>query len=573
MMTVEFEVPGLVDGVTPAPALSFDPNSADYKEPDDDGIVRFTADEMVELTGGNFGLFDPDFGVGGTFADRFLHLVEVRTGGGGAAAQISVVDAQDPDLAGQEQVLAPTAEADFYTDRCIFVPQGSGLAFFGFTATPTQSVVIRISVVAWGSVEDYAQLLSQCCCFETGNQPSGDGDCDNVLIVNTQADLPLPVGGVIQLPDNTIVQCCGMVDLDSHVLRLGTNTVLKGNAATLDGFTTANATMALVIAEGVDMLTSEIALQNTLGDIVDFDGQNVGSFLPINTFFQNSPSVGTVRDAVNAATSESSFVACDDGIVLDGFFINVAFSSVAVLNPTGATFTAVRVLATATVTAMALLNMAVILNAAGQTGLDFAVGATYTNVVQANDVFILGPGTPLAGVTKADPRFNFKNCVGILDSVTIGNMAFTGNLGGQATVIAVQGTFERIGNGNGAHPLFVANPANERFSVQGGSAALQVLRYDGLVADQIPIRAYVAVQPDSGSAVGYSIRLLQNGGVIANTTMEGQTGTVNQAAGGTYTEGVVTANPGDTFAIEIANLSGTQDLVVAAAQLTSGAPD
>jgi hypothetical protein len=574
MMTVEYEVPGLVDGVTPAPPLSFDPASDNYRAPDPDGIVRFSAAQMLELTGGNFGLFDPDFGVGGTFADRFVHMIQVRSQGGGASAQISVVDARDPNLAGQEEVLPASAEADFFTDRCVFVPQGSAIAFFGFTATPGQPVVVRINVVAWGSLEDYAELLNQCCCMGAGPSPPPNGaECNNILVVNSQGDLPAPVGSIIQLPDDTIVQVCGMVDLGSDVLRLGTNTVLKGNAATLDGFMTANASLALVIAEGVDMITSELALQNSLGAAVDFDGQNIGSFLPINTFFLNSVVAGTVRDAVNAAISESSVIACQDGFILDGSFVNVAMSSVAMLNPASPTFTGFEVLATASILAMALLNAAIITNAAGQTGLDFAAGATYVNVVQANDVFVLGPGTPLAGVTKADPRFNFKNCVGILDSVTIGNMVFTGNLGGQVTVITVQGAFVRIGNGNAAHPLFVANPANERFSVQGATTAVQVLRYDGLVADQIPIRAFVAVQPDVGGALGYAIRLLQNGLVVANTTMEGQTGSVNQAAGGTYTEGVVTASPGDTFAIEIANLSGTQDLVVAAAQLTSGAPD
>jgi hypothetical protein len=163
-MTVEYEVPGLVDGVSPAPPFSYDRNSPLYKKPDADGIVRFSAAEMIAFNGGNLGLFDPDFGVGGTFADRFLHMVEVRTAGGGVAATIAVVDARDPALPGQEDVLAPSPEADFYSDDCIFVPQGSALAFAGFNPTPGQPVVIRINVVAWGSVEDYALLLRQCCC-------------------------------------------------------------------------------------------------------------------------------------------------------------------------------------------------------------------------------------------------------------------------------------------------------------------------------------------------------------------------------------------------------------------------
>jgi hypothetical protein len=176
-MTVEYEVPGLVDGVSPAPPFSYDPKSDLYKKPDAEGIVRFSAAEMIAFNGGNLGLFDPDFGVGGTFADRFLHLVEVRTAGGGVAAAISVVDARDPALPGQEDILAPSPEANFYSDDCIFVPQGSGLAFAGFNPTPSQPVVIRISVVAWGSIEDYALLLRQCCCEELGDTPPSEDCC------------------------------------------------------------------------------------------------------------------------------------------------------------------------------------------------------------------------------------------------------------------------------------------------------------------------------------------------------------------------------------------------------------
>ena len=177
MYTVEYQVPTAVDGMTQAPTFSTDPASADYKAPDPDGIVRFTAAQMQGLTGGRFGLFDPDFGIGGTFADRFIHMIEVRTAGAGAAAAISVVDARDPSLSGQQEILAPGAEADFYTRKCVLVPQGSGIGFSGFTPTFDRPVVIRINVVPWGSIEDYAKLLNECCCENTVVVPPAEGCC------------------------------------------------------------------------------------------------------------------------------------------------------------------------------------------------------------------------------------------------------------------------------------------------------------------------------------------------------------------------------------------------------------
>jgi hypothetical protein len=207
MRTIEYQVPGLVDGVTPAPPVSFDPESPLYKAPEPDGVVRFTADEITQLTGGNLGLFDPDFGVGGTFADRFLHMIEVRTGGAGAAATISVVDARDPNLAGMEEILAPAAEADFYRDTCVFVPQGAALGLAGFNAVPGQPVVIRINVVAWGSMEDYAHLLEQCCCETATGGNGGEPCCPPAVITSGgPGGLPQDPAAVLSLPAGT----CGL---------------------------------------------------------------------------------------------------------------------------------------------------------------------------------------------------------------------------------------------------------------------------------------------------------------------------------------------------------------------------
>lgn len=182
MHTVEFQVPGLVDGVTPAPVFSFDPRSPNFKKADADGIVRFTAAQMLALTGGNFGTFDPDFGTGGTFADRFLPLIEVVSNGVAGAVRIDIVD--DDGLVVQQNLFAG-AEADFYDRDTNFVPQGSDIAFSGYTATPTQPVVIRIGVVEWTDLEDYGDLRSLVFCPDfpaptweevLGNNPNSGGN-------------------------------------------------------------------------------------------------------------------------------------------------------------------------------------------------------------------------------------------------------------------------------------------------------------------------------------------------------------------------------------------------------------
>lgn len=247
MFTVEYEVPVAVDGVTPAPSFSSDPTSPNFKEADPDGVVRFTAAQMLELTGGRLGVIDPDFGIGGTFADRFLHMVEVRTSGGGAAATIAVVDARDDALAGQEEILAPSLEADFYTDDCVFVPQGSALALSGFTPILGAPVVIRVNVVAWGSIEDYALLISQCCCENATAPESG---CCPPQVLDTSFAMAQGVSETLSLPG------CGLEEPMTAEVRTNPLVPPPSGLPTVNSVTVTTGTAPAPDTVNIDMDTS-----------------------------------------------------------------------------------------------------------------------------------------------------------------------------------------------------------------------------------------------------------------------------------------------------------------------------
>ncbi len=153
----------------------------------------------------------------------------------------------------------------------------------------------------------------------------------------------------------------------------------------------------------------------------------------------------------------------------------------------------------------------------------------------------------------------------------VGNMAFTGNLGGVNTVIPAAGTFVPIGNGAPAHPLFVANPNNLLFTLLGATTAAQVLRYDGVEPVRLCIRGSISVQDPLFTAEGFALRLLQNGAPIPNASMDGQTGGLITSAGNIYVEALVTAANLDLFTMQLANLTSAQNLNVSSAVFTVGA--
>ncbi len=153
-----------------------------------------------------------------------------------------------------------------------------------------------------------------------------------------------------------------------------------------------------------------------------------------------------------------------------------------------------------------------------------------------------------------------------------GNMAFTGNLGGVATIIPGAGVFVPIGNGLGAaQPSYVANPNNALFSVQGGpDAENQVLRYDGTEPTCICARASVSAQDPALGAEGFAIQITKNGVPQFPTSMEGQTGGLITTAGNIYTETVISIAPTEVLQLLIANLTSAANLVFSSGLISAG---
>lgn len=174
---LEFVVSTSLDGVTPSPVFipinrapsspDIDPESlaTDVKEPDEDNIYRF------DVT--NLGVIDPDFGVGGSFGDRFIVGLWIDAPNAGDANALVAVFTSRPE--GREVVqklVVPSlaGQTSFYLEDCIFIPQGSLLGLIGFLADPaTESpIIVRLHVKQAETLEEYALLLDSCCCQSPG---------------------------------------------------------------------------------------------------------------------------------------------------------------------------------------------------------------------------------------------------------------------------------------------------------------------------------------------------------------------------------------------------------------------
>lgn len=167
---VEYLVSDLLDGTTPSPVFipeNLAPSGPTVPEDledvalaDDDNIYRF------EVT--NLGLIDPDFGIGGSFADRFLVGLWINSPvAGGAASTIAVLSTRTREIVQEFVVPSLNGETNFYREECIFVPQGSVLGLNGFDASADpDDILVRLHIKCADTLEDYALLLESCCCTE-----------------------------------------------------------------------------------------------------------------------------------------------------------------------------------------------------------------------------------------------------------------------------------------------------------------------------------------------------------------------------------------------------------------------
>lgn len=219
VLTVEYLVPGSLDGVTPSPAFSVDRSSENFKAPDADGVFRFTAAEIQASSDGNLGLLDlttPFDGAQNLFANRLVTWFYLDAPGapGAGGAAVDSVDVRDGVITRQILHAALTGREDFFGTG-FFVPQGSRLRVDGFVAA-AQPILVRVNVHFFETVEELLLALNEVQALSIGAQFSA------FLGVNTAipgaALTPMPLDAldfafdpsvythVLGSPDVTIVE-------------------------------------------------------------------------------------------------------------------------------------------------------------------------------------------------------------------------------------------------------------------------------------------------------------------------------------------------------------------------------
>lgn len=157
VFTVEYLVPGRLDGTTPSPSFSVDQRAENGKRADADGVFRFTAAEMVSRTGGNLGLIDlttPFDGEQNLFANRLVTWFYLDAPGapGAGGAAVDSVDVRNG-VANRQILHAALTGRERFFGAGFFVPQASRLRVDGFTAA-AEPILVRMNVNFFETLEE-----------------------------------------------------------------------------------------------------------------------------------------------------------------------------------------------------------------------------------------------------------------------------------------------------------------------------------------------------------------------------------------------------------------------------------
>jgi hypothetical protein len=325
------------------------------------------------------------------------------------------------------------------------------------------------------------------------------------VIVNTIADLPAAVGGVITTAANTLYVQADDVAFSTSRLVIGANSVYSG----LD---------SLVVTASYTGTLPFFTFTNTSGSVKNLNIVHPNS--PLFSFTDSGTNVLRVVDVAYAGASIGTFggngssvrftnfsgSTTSNGMLLVGdwkaFLFQPALSSIA-----AGTFID---LGTATFDSISVT----------ETTLDYPAGAFFMSgepssgnmnvggLATITKTRLTGSGTPLEQITPDDAQFAFSQNDSIRDSRPDGLLYIQGN--------TVASTIASVDTPVLAAGVWTIGPAGQFTGTTGGR-----LTYIGVKDARLPITLSVSVAPTLSTGIAISVYIAINGTIVAGSRSRG----------------------------------------------------
>ena len=299
------------------------------------------------------------------------------------------------------------------------------------------------------------------------------GGPPNEIIITTLTDFPTPVAGVITLDGTKHYRISGIVNIGTNRIESNGAILISGTILTLDRIITNNSTALIRQYNGFPVQINEVLFTNTGGPVYDIDGLNAAtSNISLNrNAITLSTSVGTIKNTVRINIAQSAYANCANGITFDGSHNIISIVDLGIPLATG-TFTGLTIPSTAQIGSMRMTDCNVTVSS-GQTAFNISASATVINPpVRVDDVVIIGDGTALTGITKANKYYEFFQCIGILNSLVFGSVGYSSSTPNVITTTNDTSYFDISGN-------YTLASTSERFDLSANSHNGEIV-YNGV---------------------------------------------------------------------------------------------
>ena len=409
---------------------------------------------------------------------------------------------------------------------------GEKLVDNGALAKPTFKSLVAGSGVGMSSTDDAITITA--------------GGGQNIVIVNSVADLPTPVASVINLVASTTYQISGTVNIGVNRLVLGTNAAIVGNFPHTDKITSTNAGFLITATnsfkiDGVGFSTS--------GKWLSCVGSGTEE-----AYISNSEVVTCSVLAEITTWNFISLFGCNfEAATTDGFrFFGACVHTAIDSNYFHSSVLGVQIdLGTATFNHFIVGVNNTFDLASGITGITVAASSANINSGYVGRIFnntvSLNTGTATVGLTSLDTRWEVRNNLAINNTLIGAQGSCTGNVTGTtATTTAVA-----IALGTS----FVDDVArNGNFTVSTGGR----MTYNGLEKHNFYVDASIFAAATSGAAQQYVFYIAKNGTII--TSSQAMREFTTSTPGTIAVKSLVSLTTADYIEIYVKKVTGTDTI-------------
>lgn len=375
----------------------------------------------------------------------------------------------------------------------------------------------------------------------------------NFTNIQTKADFPAPVGGVITLEAGKAYLVNGDIDLTGDRLETGGICALFGTSSETASITSTGLTA------GVPLLTSNYTLpiQNISFRDVDTgfyisDDNSPQETVAIDwyaTNFVNIPNIGEVG-TVDNFIYDASAVLNSRGMKFTGTVGTIGMSN-SIFVGDGAAGNIIDVQGTCTVTRRFRIIYSSVVAFGSSVGVDVDGAASIPVEGYILDtVNFSGGGTYQSGTFYNDEKTRFIECRNIPNTAVVGNMFMSNNA--TETVISATDTPVKVAG------TTLANSVNQKFDHNGASLPNR-LTYTGALSRDIQITAVASIESGNNKVIG--LYIAKNGTTLNDSEMYATTSGSGKAESITV-QTVVEAAENDYFEVWIENTSGTDNITV-----------